>query len=228
MKIPEQPDETIKAHCNSCGPWITHNVLKKVVTREDDEETGWSGGDTYQLIRCGGCDRIHLKHDSWNGHETDDQGVPETKTVYHPPAQSRREPAWLTEWDGPFFFGELEWIGDLLREIYSALHNESPALAAMGIRALLEQIMIAEVGDTGSIGGNVTEFINAGHIAPKSESIFRDNLIESGHAAMHRKYKPKKADLMTLLDITEGLIASIYVHPMRAGKMKIPGRLPPT
>lgn len=218
--------ETIKAHCNSCGPWITHRVLKKVETREDDEEAGWVAGNTYQLIQCGGCERIHLKHDSWNNQEVVDDGRPQEKVVYYPPATARREPSWLNDWMGPFFMGPQEWIGELLREIYSALHNDSRTLAAMGIRALLEQIMIEQVEDQGTIGKNVAAFIAAGHIAPKSEQIFRDHLIESGHAAMHRRYKPERDDLMTLLDITEGLIASIYVHPDRANRMKIPGRTP--
>ena len=43
---------------------------------------------------------------------------------------------------------------------------------------------------------------------------------------MHRNYKPSEEDIKTLLDIAEGLIASIYVHPLRAEKMakKIPPR----
>jgi Domain of unknown function (DUF4145) len=95
-------------------------------------------------------------------------------------------------------------IEKLLKEIYSALHNDSLSLAAMGIRALLEHIMIEQVGDNGSIGENIKRFIGAGHIAPKSEQIFRAQLIEAGHAAMHRDYVPTKSELETLLDLTEG------------------------
>lgn len=217
---------TIKAHCNSCGPWITHKILKKIEKRDDDDEAGWVSGDTYQLIQCAGCDAIHLKHDAWNNHEVGDDGSPEIKVVYYPPATSRRLPAWLFDWTGPFSHGPQEWIGELLLEIYTALHNDSRAIAAMGVRALLEQIMIEQVSDHGSIKKNIDAFIAAGHIAPKTESIFRDHLIESGHAAMHRRYKPKKEDLMVLLDLTEGLIASIYVHPYKTKNMKIPGRKP--
>lgn len=94
----------------------------------------------------------------------------------------------------------------------------------MGIRALLEQIMIEQVGDKRTIGENAKAFIDAGYIAPKFQDIFRENLIDSGHAAMHRNYKPSTEDLMTLLDITEGLISQIYVQPKRAQDLKIPKR----
>jgi hypothetical protein len=41
-------------------------------------------------------------------------------------------------------------LGSLLHEIYQAVHGGQYRLAAMGIRALLEQIMVSKVGDLGS------------------------------------------------------------------------------
>lgn len=48
---------------------------------------------------------------------------------------------------------------------------------------------------------------------------------------MHRSYEPTKEHLEVLMDLTEWLIASIYVHPSAAAnvKEKIPQRKsPPT
>jgi len=136
--------------------------------------------------------------------------------VYYPPAISRKEPEWLDSADGPFFLEFDSTIRKLLKEIYTALHNDSRALAVMGICALIEHIMIEQVGDQGGVGSNVDRFIAGGYIAPKSEALFREHLIESGHAAMHRAYFPKPSDISALLDITESLIETIYVHPHRA------------
>ena len=36
---------------------------------------------------------------------------------------------------------------------------------------------------------------------------------------MHRGYTPASEDIHTLLDITEALVASIYVHPHRVARM---------
>ena len=104
-----------------------------------------------------------------------------------------------------------------MTEIYSALQNDSHALAAMGIRALIEHVMVEKVRDEGTIGGNINKFIEAGYIAPKSQELFRGFLIESGHAAMHRAYFPKASDILAMLDIAESIIETIYVHPRRAG-----------
>ncbi|MGX9431419.1 MULTISPECIES: DUF4145 domain-containing protein [Bradyrhizobium] len=94
----------------------------------------------------------------------------------------------------------------------------------MGIRALIEHIMIDQAGDNGAIGTNVDRFIKAGYVAPKSEALFREALLESGHAAMHRGYFPRPSDIAASLDITESLIETIYVHPYQAKGQKIPPR----
>ena len=100
-------------------------------------------------------------------------------------------------------------------------------MAVMGVRALLEHIMIEKVGDQGSIGGNVKAFLAAGFVADANKGTFEKQVMEAGHAAMHRNYRPHMADLNILLDIVEALIASIYVHPHRTEALAkgIPARL---
>jgi hypothetical protein len=39
------------------------------------------------------------------------------------------------------------FVEPLLNEIYIALQNDCPSLAAMGVRSLLEKVMIAKAGD---------------------------------------------------------------------------------
>lgn len=221
----KNPDLIIKAHCNNCIGSTNHFVIHTETKRwtDGDEQHEISGGDEYALIRCAGCDTIHLKHESWFSEDWDEDG-PIIKTVYYPPSIARRRPNWLGDPNGPFFWGETE-IEKLLAEIYSALQNDSRRLAAMGIRALLEAIMIEQVGDSGQIGANVDKFLAEGHVAKKHQDIFRDRLIEAGHAAMHRKHVPSSADIDILLEITESIIASIYVHPHKAKSIgAIPAR----
>jgi hypothetical protein len=171
--------------------------------------------DSFLLLQRRGCDTVHLEHHSAFSEHLDDEGRPITTTVHYPPRTSRKKPEWLGEIFGPFWLGETE-IEQLLSEIYIALHNGSLRLATMGVRALLEHIMIDKVGDKGSIGANITAFFEAGYVAKNDQTIFRDKVIEAGHAAMHRGSKPSAADLKVLVDLTESLIASIYIHPVRA------------
>lgn len=43
-----------------------------------------------------------------------------------------------------------------------------------------------------------------------------DSILQAGHAAVHRGWEPTEADIATLLDITETVIATAYVHEERA------------
>jgi Domain of unknown function (DUF4145) len=89
----------------------------------------------------------------------------------------------------------------------------------LGVRALIEEVMIAKVGDRGGLGDNIEAFLKAGHVAEQDHKLFKEKIVEIGNAAMHRGYNPTLQDIETLLDITESLIASIYVHPYRVAQM---------
>jgi len=182
-----------------------------------------SGTDTYSLIACGGCETIHLKHDSTFSEDTELDGSAIVTTNYYPPATSRRTPTWLGSKNSPFWYGGTV-IEQWLKEIYSAVQNDSRRLAVMGIRCGWETGMIEKVGDSVSVGTNVKNFIAEGYIAQKNEETFRLQ-VEAGHAGMHRNYVPTKEELDVLLNITESLIETVYVNPHQAKTLKeIPPR----
>jgi hypothetical protein len=177
--------KSVKAHCNLCVDLTNHLVLHKDTTtwEDGDEQHPMSGGDEYLLIRCAGCDTVHLQHNSWFSEDWDEDG-PIIKSVYYPPAISRRRPNWLKDPEGPFYFGGTE-IEKLLEEIYSALQNDSRRLAAMGIRALLELVMIEQVGDSGQIGKNVDKFLEQGFVCiPPAETVLFGDRLPRKHVAL--------------------------------------------
>ena len=97
----------------------------------------------------------------------------------------------------------------------------------MGIRALLEKVMIEKCGDNGSFWENVKEFEKQGYVS-RIQRERLETILEAGHAAIHRLYKPSKDDLVTLVDIAESLVESIYIHGSKIEKLKngIPPRTP--
>jgi len=213
--------EIVKAYCNKCCGERRHEVLhcEKTTWSEDvDEYHSIDGGDIYEMIKCCGCENVALRHQSWFSEDTDEQGRPAVQTNYYPPATYRQEPKWLTElfWVLPI---DGNFVGDLLKEIYVALRNDSRRLAVMGIRALIEQVMIDKVGDQGTFKNNLNEFETKGFIS-KSQRAVLEPVLEAGHAAIHRAFNPSKDDLIALIDITENIIESIYVNEKRAKEIK--------
>ena len=227
------PSKTIQAHCNKCGGERKHDVLHhETISWEIADEVedtngefvdcGINGGAEYDMIRCCGCETIALRENKWNSEDADHRCKPEDHIQYYPPAIFRPEPRWLNQ------FGKIcpgnSFIEELLKEIYIALQNNLRRLAAMGIRALLEHVMIAKVGDKGTFQKNVQAFLDAGFISPTQRS-FLEAVLEAGHATMHRAYEPTKDDLVTLMDIAETTIESSYLHERRVQQLQ--GRIPP-
>ena len=124
-------------------------------------------------------------------------------------------PAWVEEMEHYGDDTNFAFIPRLLKEIYGSLHSEHRAVSAMGIRALLELIMIEKIGDRSSFRKNVEAFHNEGFISSLQRMLL-DPTLEFGHASIHRNYAPKMEELITALEITESVIHTLYVLPAKA------------
>jgi hypothetical protein len=142
---------------------------------------------------------------------------------FHPPPTSRRPPDW--GFPGGIWLFEEEGFLEIFEEIYVATRNRLPHLAIMGIRAVLEQVMIKNNRkDYQSFQSNLREFEKRGFIA----SVQRESLeaiLNVGHAVIHRSFKVSQHDLDTALDIMEGILAAIYHH--REPAKELLARVPP-
>lgn len=201
-----------KAHCNKCGGERNHEVLHAEKTSWPKDQDCLSGRDEYETLKCMGCDNIKLRHVFWFSKEED------PIISYYPPAIFRPKPNWLSA-----FLSELpsddNFIGRLLVEIYVAIQNNLSILAAMGVRSLIENVMISKVGDQGTFAKIIAEFENRGYVS----KIQRENLeaiIDAGHAATHRSFSPTIADVVTLVDIAEHIIETVYLHEAKIKDLK--------
>lgn len=194
-----------------CVRKTKHHILFQ--TSQRDEETM----DTYALLSCGGCETISMGLQRvWLNEE-------ETQHFYYPSPVSRKEPDWVI-W---LHFGKTENLGELLSEIYKAVAGGQHRLAAMGIRALLEQVMIMQVGDIGTFDQKLDAFQEKGFISFLQRDSMRATL-DVGDAAMHRAFKPTEEELKVALDIVEGVLAPIFGHKDAAEKLtdRVPPRAP--
>jgi len=188
----------VHAHCSNCLHTTKHDVLHETSTNQEESNT------TYAMLQCCGCGRVCLAE------QVQDLIDGTKETQFYPPPVSRKRPNWLV----PLIVKQAE-LGGLLDEIYEALHGEQNRLAGMGIRALLERLMISKVGDHHTFDGNLDAFQNAGYISLVQRDAL-NNMLQLGHGAMHRAFRPTSTDLAAALDILEGVMASIFHHPATA------------
>jgi len=206
----------VQAPCSSCVRKTSHDVLFKIRQGDDEEEETI---DVYELLRCRGCSTISMaSHHFWKSDES-------VAHRYYPSPISRKEPDWIA----------LLALGDkkevdlnrLLKEVYQAVDGGQNRLAAMGIRALLEQVMILKVGELPTFEKKLDDFQERGYVSLIQRDAMRATL-DVGDAAMHRAFKPTEQDLKVALDIVEGILAPIFGHKDAAEKLsdRVPPRAP--
>jgi len=198
-----------------------------------------NGTDPYdyklsEMLKCRGCETVSLRVTS---KDADDERA---TVVYYPPAIARRMPDWaevrfrsalaqslyLLDMDDEPYVPEDLW--HLMREVYVAVQNDARRLAAMGIRAALENVMIDKIGgDKGSFTANVDAFQAAGYLNVRQRGHL-EAVLGAGHAVIHRGWQPKDSELIILLDITEAIIEGAYLHDKPADTLSrsIPLRPP--
>jgi hypothetical protein len=229
----EQGD-ILKSHCNSCGNETKHHLvfLHRTHWKEEfsrDVGDFVDGEDVYELLQCAGCDAVTIRHSRYFSENRDDAGRSIPVIHFYPPHQFRCPPKWMYGMslvdDKQITIVEIpSFVTRLMKEIYVALYNNCLSLAAMGVRALLEKLMIEQVGDLQSFGKNLREFQNRGFVSTQQKS-FLESTLEVGHASIHRDYVPIWDDLTVALDITETVLALVYVHGPQADALK--RRVPP-
>lgn len=208
---------TVKGHCNRCLGTRNQYLLYSTEFKwdETDDETGavmFTERANYELLKCCGCDQVTLRL-------TEDAPWHDGPFVrYFPPAVSRQRPSWMGGF--AYLVGEqTKHIRTLFDEVYSALQNGLPALAAMGVRALLEHVMISTSGDQMSFEKNLIAFVDAGHVSAKQAARVR-SILDVGHAAIHRSFVPNTADIHVLLDIAEHVVESVFIHDTSVSQLE--------
>jgi hypothetical protein len=154
-----------------------------------------------------------------------DEGFEQHET-YTPPRAPRPLPAW-TE-DVRFADDDIAFVPPLVREIYGALQHGYLRLAACGVRALIEQIAVQQnAGDQGSFAKNIGELRDRGGLSADQYKRVM-TVIDAGSATIHRGHVPTQEDVVTMLAITEHIVAGTYLHPpaVEALASRTPARAP--
>jgi hypothetical protein len=118
-------------------------------------------------------------------------------------------------------------IRELMKEIYVSTQNKSNRLTAMGIRSVIEQVITQKIGDDQrTFKAKIDAFQMAGYLSVRWANNL-ETILEAGHASVHRGWKPTDQHIKTLLDITESIIETVYLHEDQVRKLEkdVPARV---
>jgi hypothetical protein len=98
----------------------------------------------------------------------------------------------------------------LITELDKSIHYGLAALPTMGLRTLVELIMLDQIEDKGSFKRNLEAFQAAGYVT-KQHAALIESVVDAGHAAIHRAYFPNPSDLYVCIETVRHLMEGIYI-----------------
>jgi Domain of unknown function (DUF4145) len=188
-----------KLQCNDCHGLRWH-ALRTSYSVEGEEDMGgncyepWT--DTFEIFQCRGCDSLLVRRSFLF--------LPigeEAEISYFPARSSRHRPSW--SWGLP------PELRELLGEVYTALQSNSPRLALMGIRAVVDVAILEKVGDAGSFVEKLAVLEREGYVGQKQRN-FLSAVLDAGSAAAHRGHTASEQGLEYAMDIVENLLQAVY------------------
>lgn len=211
-----------RGRCNQCGGERWHDILYSLKEQTPGSESSVS---LYELLRCAGCEEVKLRRTTIDGEDRHLSSKVEPDVTYYPPSTVRPQPLWISDLLLEQLVGDVTNEYDLLQEVYVALENGTPALAAMGLRAVIEAVMIKKVGDHGTFKENLSALQRKGLVSELDVQHLRD-VLEVGHAVIHRGHLPSVQDVLSALDITETLVKRMYLdkNAVDALRKSVPSR----
>lgn len=114
---------------------------------------------------------------------------------------SSEKPKWLDELD--------DHKKHLIGEIDTALKSGLMALPTMGLRTLIDLVIVEHVGDKGTFKDKLAAFEKEGLVSPQQREQI-ETVLEAGNAASHRAYFPNKNDLQTCVDVIKHMMHGVY------------------
>lgn len=214
-------DDIVRAPCPYCRRGSNCRV-QSYFTKSSGGQYWSKRADLF--LSCQGCDGHFycIYNSDYSIKETQFGGRSPHISTY--PKRPKRQMATSI---GSFIFTDdplEETIFHLFEEIYTAITEGSYRLAAMGLRAVIESVMISKIGDTGTLTGNLNKLLEDGHIARNQAKILED-IIEIGNATIHRQFAPSESEVNIATDIVESIVSAVLIFPQRA--TGIAGRVPP-
>jgi hypothetical protein len=111
-------------------------------------------------------------------------------------------------------------ISDLMIQSCKAFNEELYSLALMGYRAIIDSWLDDKVGNIGNFSKKLDEAKTKGHIDDSQKSSLKV-LVDAGHAAAHRGWKPTKEESQIVMDCVDCILKELLPTPITDLSQKI-------
>lgn len=209
-------DKIRKVVCNRCDNQTNHVVCSSVESSWGNEDI--QGIDTYEIIRCSGCDNISFRIGS-----TDSESYDYDETTGGAVSYSEIEQIYPSRLMGRTALKELYLIPDKVRFIYKETHvalcTKLKILAGVGIRALIEAVCSEESVKGETLEEKINDLVAKEVLTKRNAAVLhRTRLL--GNKAAHETKSASDEELDIAFDIVENLLETVYIIPKKAERLR--------
>lgn len=213
--------------CASCRRITKHQVLASadvIGSQSYRDQLAVEYEDNYQVIQCRGCETISFRTRSWSSedYEVEEEGLSYNISTSLYPSRSEGRGSLK---DTPLLPADIQRI---YKETLSAINNDLPVLAGIGIRAIIESICRDKQAPGKDLFKRIEGLAELGVLSKDGADILH-RIRSLGNEAAH-EVKPHRTEQLSLaLDVCENLFQIVYLLPHHAKtmftsheKMKLP------
>lgn len=211
-QINKSQHEEAEVACTKCAGKTFHKALVTVDESGSDGDGDYSFDwhTAHQVIQCQGCKSISYRIVSSNSeeHYIDERGEQhhfEAEKLYPPRLEGRQG-----------LDHEAVYLPHEVRQIYeetaTALSVQTPILAGIGLRALLEQVCKEKNAEGGDLFKKIDYLVEKRVLTPASAAILH-KIRTLGNAAAHEVKPHTDRQLSLAMDIVEHLLKDVYILP---------------
>jgi len=214
ITLDKTKNEVHKIVCRNCDNTTNHLVCSSIENYWSNEDI--QGHDTYEMVRCSGCDSISFRvtsgnSEDWHVNSAGYQEYDETEELY-PNRLMGRTP--LQD-----IYSLPIKIRSIYQETHAALCAKLNILASIGIRSLVEAVCSEKLAKGRVLEKKIDDLVLKGVLTKgNSEILHRTRLL--GNKATHETEVPSEAELDVAFDIVENLIETVYIIPRKAELLK--------
>lgn len=216
LEIENLDNNETRLPCPSCTNVSFHRVVVSAKLDKFHEREGYHQTSRYQVVQCQGCKDLSFRvltvdnHSYFYDERTGEPIQAQHESLFPPRVKGRRQLSGSHLL--PFT------VSSIYKETATALANESPILAGIGIRALVEAVCTERSASGHSLEKQIDDLVQQGVLTSPGAEILH-SLRLMGNLAAHEAKPHTEGELLVGMDVVENLLNSVYLIPKKAASL---------
>ena len=215
VTLDKTKNDTYQVVCNRCDNTTNHVVCSSAELFWD-ADGDIQGSDTYEIIKCSGCDSISFRLSSGNSEDyvMDDEGqyiYSKTEEIYPSRLMGR------TALQGIYTLPVK--VLSIYKETHAALCSKLKILAGVGIRALVEAVCSQESAKGRTLEKKIDDLVKKEVLTKRNAAVLHKTRL-LGNRSAHEVESASDSELDVAFDIVENLLETVYIIPKKAERLK--------